>query len=151
MTNVFKMIPEKVKTILLTTHKSINWILKEMETKIFIVLFERDSKTIYRSLLQNFYICLIWWDILTEIFSCPPSWIFVDMHDNVTTGVTQFFFLTTQWLIFFINHTHGKCFGLPHGPKRFHKYFIGGKYLGEALNGLSLLWRHQNIVNEVKN
>ena len=25
----------------------------------------RDSKTIYRSLLQNFYICLIWLDILT--------------------------------------------------------------------------------------
>ena len=35
--------------------------------------------------------------------------------------------------------------------KKFHKYFIGGKYLGEALNGFSLLWRHQNIVNEVKN
>ena len=28
---------------------------------------------------------------------------------------------------------------------------MGGKYLEEALNGLSLLWRRQNIVNEVKN
>ena len=28
-----------------------------------------------------------------------------------------------------------KCFGFQHGLKRFHKYFIGGKYLGEALNG----------------
>ena len=26
----------------------------------FIVLFKRDSKTKHRSLLQNFYICLIW-------------------------------------------------------------------------------------------
>ena len=28
-------------------------------TKIFIVSFERDSKTIHRSLLHNFYVCLI--------------------------------------------------------------------------------------------
>ena len=49
------------------------------------------------------------------------------------------FFLTTQRLIFSINHTHGKCFGFQHGLKRFHKYFIGGRYLGEALNGLSRL------------
>ena len=41
--------------------------------------------------------------------------------------------------------------GFQHGLKRFQKYFIGGRYLGVALNGLSLLWRHQNIVNEVKN
>ena len=67
------------------------------------------------------------------------------------TGVTQFFFRTTQSLILAIHHTHGEYFGIQHGLKRFHKYFIGGKYLGEALNGLSLLWRHQNIVNEVKN
>ena len=37
------------------------------------------------------------------------------------------------------NHTHGKCFEFWHGVKRFHKYFIGGRYLGEALNRLSLL------------
>ena len=32
-------------------------------------------------------------------------------------------------------HTHGKCFGFQHGLKRFHKYFIGSRYLREALNG----------------
>ena len=32
---------------------------REMATKSFIVSFERESKTIYRSLLQNFFICLI--------------------------------------------------------------------------------------------
>ena len=32
---------------------------KSVEVSSFIVLFERDSKTIYRSLLKNFYICFI--------------------------------------------------------------------------------------------
>ena len=36
------------------------YVSREMAAKIFIVLFERDSKTMYRSLSQNFYICLIW-------------------------------------------------------------------------------------------
>ena len=49
------------------------------------------------------------------------------------------FFSYHTMINLFINHTHGKCFGFQHGLKRFHKYFIGGKYLGEALNGLSLL------------
>ena len=31
--------------------------VREMATKIVIVSFERDSKTIHRSVLQNFYIC----------------------------------------------------------------------------------------------
>ena len=56
--------------------------LKGNGNKKFIVLFERDCKTVYGSLLQNFYICLLW------------------------------------------------CF---------HKYFIDCGYLGEILNGLSLL------------
>ena len=36
-----------------------------MATKNFIVSFERESKTINRSLLQNFYICFTLGDILT--------------------------------------------------------------------------------------
>ena len=58
--------------------------LKENGNKNFS--FERDYKTKYRSLLQNFYISLIWRHILiVEIYrcpiveSCPPSRIFVDM------------------------------------------------------------------------
>ena len=70
--------------------------LKGNGNKNFIVLFERDSKTIYRSLLQNFYIGLIWCEIfLLEIFSCRPSWIFVDMHGTSQLG-SRIFFLTTQ-------------------------------------------------------
>ena len=28
-----------------------------------------------------------------EIFSCPPSWIFVDIHDTSQLGSRNFFFL----------------------------------------------------------
>ena len=34
--------------------------------------------------------------------------------------------------------------------KGFKNILFGGKYLVEALNDLSLLWHHQNIVIEVK-
>ena len=37
------------------------------------------------------------------------------------------------------------------GWKGFRQYLVVGRYLGVALNGLSHLWRHQNIVNKVKN
>ena len=63
-----------------------NLALTENGNKNFIGLFERHSKTIYRSLLQNLYICLIWWDI-------PPSWIFVDINDTSQLGSHNFFFL----------------------------------------------------------
>ena len=39
----------------------------EMATKNFIVSFERDSKTINRSVLQNFYVCFTSGDILISI------------------------------------------------------------------------------------
>ena len=55
------------------------------------------------------------------------------------TGVTQFYFLMKQSLICAHNHKYGKCFGVQHGLKRFQKYFIGGRYLGVALNDLPLL------------
>ena len=55
--------------------------------------------------------------------------------DMSQLGSRNLFFLTT----FSINYTHVKCLGFQHGLKRSHKYFIGGIYLGEALNGLSLL------------
>ena len=29
--------------------------------------------------------------VLFEIFSCPPSWIFVDMHDTSQLGSRDFF------------------------------------------------------------
>ena len=35
--------------------------------------------------------------------------------------------------------------------KGFKNILFGGGYFGDALNYLSLLWRHQNIVNDVKN
>ena len=59
------------------------------------------------------------------------------MRDTSQLG-SHNFFLTTQSLILAINHTHGKCFGFQHGLNRFQQYFIGGRHLGEALNGLSL-------------
>ena len=37
------------------------------------------------------------------------------------------------------------------GLKGFKQYLIVGRYLGMVSNGLSVLWRHQNIVNEIKN
>ena len=46
-------------------HLSLSSLGDKMATKNFIVSFERDSKTINRSLLQNFYICFTSGDILT--------------------------------------------------------------------------------------
>ena len=62
--------------------------------QVFLSSHLRDSKTIYGSLLQNFYICLtaLFREIFSfEIFSCPPSWIFVDMHDTSQLGSRDFF------------------------------------------------------------
>ena len=72
-----------------------------MATKFFIVSFERDFKTIYRSLLQNFYIwpyLVRYFDLVLfgEIFSCPPSWIFVDMHGTSQLGSRDFFSYDTM-------------------------------------------------------
>ena len=39
---------------------------------------------------------------------------------------------------------YGRCFEFQHGMKKFQNV---GPYLGVVLNGLSLLWRRQNIVN----
>ena len=59
-----------------------------MATKFFIVSFERDSKTMYRSLIV---ISALFGEIFgLEIFSCPPSWIFVDMHDTSQLGSRDF-------------------------------------------------------------
>ena len=42
-----------------------------MATTFQVISFERGSKTIYRSLLQNFYICNTLRDILTQIYELP--------------------------------------------------------------------------------
>ena len=58
--------PENVlATIMVNVNLGLRASLKEMATKNFIVSFERDSKTLNRSLLQNFYICFTSGDILT--------------------------------------------------------------------------------------
>ena len=69
-------------------------LLKEVATKILIVSFERDSKTIYRrSLLRNL-ICALFRDIFwLEILSRPLSQIFVDMHETSQVGSRNFIFL----------------------------------------------------------
>ena len=73
-------------------------------------------------------------------------------HTYVTSGIT-IYFLTKQWLIYapIIARAVIKCLGINTAWKCFKQYLIVGRYLGVALNGLSLLWRHQNTVNEVKN
>ena len=47
----------------------------------------------------------------------------MDMHNTSQLGSRNFFFLTTQGLIFSNNHSHGKCFGSQYGLKRFQKIF----------------------------
>ena len=49
-----------------------------MATKFFIVSFERDSKTIYRSVLQNSYIKLI-----------QDGGQFVDLGENISRSKTD--------------------------------------------------------------
>ena len=64
------------------------------------------------------------------MLSCPPSWIFVDMHDTSQMG-SRDFFLTTQWLIRSHNRMYGKCIGFQHDPEDFKQYLIVvASYLG---------------------
>ena len=60
-----------------------------MATEKFFLLFESDSKTIHRSLLQNFYICSILIGNLFAFFG------YLAVCMNVTSGVTQLFFHQT--------------------------------------------------------
>ena len=82
----------------------------------------RDSKAIY-CLVKNFYVCFISWHILTRniklsaiLDMCRYAWY-------VTIGITQFYFLTKQWLICAHNRTYSECFGFQHGLKRFQTIY----------------------------
>ena len=56
----------------------------------------------YRILISALFSEIFW----LEIFSCPPSWIFVDMHVRHNWD-HAIFFLTTQWLICSHNRMYG--------------------------------------------
>ena len=60
--------------------------------KNFIILLERDSKTT----IEVYYLPYFG-HILLGMLSCPPSWIFVDMHDTSQVGSRNF--LTEQRFI----------------------------------------------------
>ena len=53
-----------------------------MATKIFIVSFEKNSKKKQTSYCRIFTSTLFPDIFLLEILSCPPSWMFVDIHDT---------------------------------------------------------------------
>ena len=163
-----------------------------MATKTFIVSFERHSKTIYRSLLQNFNVCFISWHILIRNiklstildicgYACSGKAnltisVFIDCVRNqflkkwiimIWTCIAwpnywagfatvcmichkwdhAIPFSYKQWLLCANNRTYRKWY--QHGLKSF-QIMIVGRYLGVALNGLFLLWRHQSVANEVK-
>ena len=123
-----------------------------MTTKNFIVPFERDSKTIYLKIYCRNFTSALFRDIFClEILSCPPSWIFVDMHDTSQVWSRNFIFLRNNDYYAPITARTVSVSDSNAGWKGFKQYLIAGKHLGVALNGLSLLWRHQNIVNELKN
>ena len=62
----------------------------------------------------------------------------MDMHDTSQLGSRDFFSHDTMTNMLPYG-TYGKCFGFQHGLRRFKQYLIVGRYLGAALNGLSLL------------
>ena len=55
---------------------------REVATNIFTVSFGRDSKTIYRCVVQNFYICF--------------TWIIVDMDETSQVGSHNLIFLSQR-------------------------------------------------------
>ena len=58
--------------------------------------FKETSKQ-YIEVYYRIFISALFREIFSfEILSCPPSWIFVDMHDASQQGSRDFFFLTTQ-------------------------------------------------------
>ena len=116
-----------------------------MATKNFIESFERDNKTesfMEFSHLLNFVRYLIRNSELFGILDiCRYAWY-------VTSGVKQYYLLTQQLLICARCWTYGKCFKFNKDWKGFKQLLIVGRYLERALNGLYLLWRHQNIAKQ---
>ena len=69
-------------------------VLKEMATKNFNVSFQSNSKTIHIEVYYRILKSALFGEIFCfEIFSFPPSWIFVDMHDTSQLGSRNLFFL----------------------------------------------------------
>ena len=86
-----------------------------------------------------------------KISSCSPFWIFVDMHDTSKVGSRNFIFLRNNGQNAPKTTYTVSASDFNTNWKDFKEYLIVGWYLGAPLNGLSLLWRHQNIANEIKN
>ena len=103
----------------------------------------RDCKAIRKSLLHNFYICFILWHILIRNIKLSTILDIWRYAWYVTSGVTQFYFLTKKLLIWRITARTVSVSDFNTDWKGLKQYLIVGRYLGVALNGLFLVWRHQ--------
>ena len=70
-----------------------------MATEIFIVSFERMFKIISKILLHMFHILLDSWNILIESNELSAILDYWGYAWYVTSGVTQVFYLDSQWSI----------------------------------------------------
>ena len=110
--------------------------LKEMATKFFIVSFERVSKTIYRSLLNYFYIFFISLNIFVWNLKLSAIFDICGYARYVTTGITQFFFLRHNGWHALITACTASASHVSTGWEGFKQYLIVGRYLGVASTGL---------------
>ena len=64
----------------------------------FLSAYLKETPKQYIEVNYRIFIPALFGEIFgLEIFSCPPSWIFVDMHDTSQLGSGHaIFFLTTQ-------------------------------------------------------
>ena len=75
------------------------YLLKGKWQQKFLSSYSKEILKQYIVVCYTVFISALFSEIfLLEILSCPPSWIFVDMHDSSQNfsrnfGVTQFFFL----------------------------------------------------------
>ena len=68
-------------------------IFKGKWQQIFLSSHLKETPKQYMEVCYRNVISALFREIFSfEIFSCPPSWIFVDMHDTSQLGSRDFFF-----------------------------------------------------------
>ena len=68
--------------------------LKGKWQQIFLSSHLKETPKQYMEVYYRIFISALFREIFSfEIFSCPPSWIFVDMHDTSQLGSRNFFLL----------------------------------------------------------
>ena len=74
-----------------------NEIIKGNWQQKFLSSYLKETPKQYIQVYYRIFISAFFGDIfLVEMFSCPPSWIVVDMHDKSQLGSRNFLLLTVR-------------------------------------------------------